>query len=85
MLVSPSLAWKLVLGAALLGAIAASQLARAPARPAATEELRRLMICALGLYAVGFVGSLNRSPGARGARLLLGHLDLRAGIVDGPW
>ena len=62
MLVSPSLAWKLVLAAALLGAIAASQLARAPTHPAATEELRRLVVCALSLYAVGFLGSLTGHP-----------------------
>jgi hypothetical protein len=62
MLVSPSLAWKLVLGVALLGAIAASQFVRAPSRPVATEELRRLVICALGLYAVGFLGSLTGHP-----------------------
>lgn len=62
MLVSPSLAWKLVLAAALLGAIAASQFARAPAHPAASEELHRLVACALSLYAVGLLGSLTGHP-----------------------
>ena len=62
MLVSPSLAWKLVLAAALLGAIAASQFARAPRHPVAAEELRRLVVCALSLYAVGLLGSLTGHP-----------------------
>jgi len=62
MLLSPSLAWKLVLAAALFGAIAASQFARAPTHPAANEELRRLMLCALSLYAVGLLGSFTGHP-----------------------
>ncbi len=62
MLVSPSMAWKLVLASALLGAIVGSQLARAPARPAAPGEVRRLVACALGLYAIGLSGSLTGHP-----------------------
>jgi hypothetical protein len=62
MLVSPSLAWKLALAAALVGTIAAGQFARPPGHPAATEELRRLVVCALGLYAVGVLGWLTGHP-----------------------
>jgi hypothetical protein len=73
-LISPSLAWKLVLAAALLAAIAGSQLARAPAHPVAAAELRRLVGCALGLYAVGLAGSLTGHP-------LLAALVYSAGIA----
>jgi hypothetical protein len=55
----PSLAWKLAFAAVLVAAIAASACARAPRRAADPAELRRLVICALGLYAVGGLATLT--------------------------
>jgi hypothetical protein len=55
----PSLAWKLAFATILVAAIAASACARAPRRSADPSELRRLVICALGLYAIGGVATLT--------------------------
>ena len=64
----PTLAWKLAFAAVLVAAIAASACARAPRRSADPVELRRLVICALGLYAVGGLATLT-------------HHSILAGIV----
>jgi hypothetical protein len=55
----PSLAWKLAFAVVLVAAIATSAFARAPRRAADPVELRRLVICALGLYAVGGLATLT--------------------------
>ena len=54
----PSIAWKLVLVFVLVGAIVLSACARAPRRPLPRNELRRLVLAALTLYAVGVYASL---------------------------
>jgi hypothetical protein len=59
MLVSPTAAWKLALAIALLAAICASACARAPRRSVPRADLRRLVVAALTLYAVGAVASLT--------------------------
>jgi hypothetical protein len=55
----PSIAWKLVLVMVLVGGILLSALARAPRRPLPRGELRRLVMAALALYAVGVFASLT--------------------------
>lgn len=55
----PAFAWKLVLAVALAGVIFASAWAHAPQRSFPRGELRRLVLCALGLYAVGLAASLT--------------------------
>ena len=55
----PSVAWKLAFAIVLMGAIATSAFARAPRRAADPAELRRLVVCALGLYAIGGVATLT--------------------------
>ncbi|HEY5430992.1 MAG TPA: hypothetical protein VIK04_17890 [Solirubrobacteraceae bacterium] len=65
-----SAVWKLVFAVILLGAIIASACVHAPRQPAAFGELRRLVICALGLYAVGGLA-------------LLTHHAVLAGLVYG--
>jgi hypothetical protein len=72
--ISPSLAPKLVLAIALLGAVVGSRLARAPVHPAAPGEVRQLIGCAVGLYAVGIAAWLTGRP-------LLGMLVISAGIA----
>ena len=62
MLVAPADAWKIVLAAALGGAILASAYAKAPSRSFPTHELRRLVIGALALYVVGVAASLTHHP-----------------------
>jgi hypothetical protein len=62
MLVPPSDAWKLVLAIALAAAIFVSLYARAPRRTVPGYELRRLVLSALGLYAVGGLASLTHHP-----------------------
>jgi hypothetical protein len=56
---SPSVTWKLVLALVLVGAIVLSACARAPARPLARGELRRLVLAALTLYGVGVFASVT--------------------------
>lgn len=53
------IAWKLVLAAALLGAIVLSARARAPQRTLPSADLRRLVAAALALYAVGALAWLT--------------------------
>jgi hypothetical protein len=55
----PSIAWKLVLVLVLVGGIMLSACARAPRRPLPRTELRRLVLAALTLYAVGVFASLT--------------------------
>jgi hypothetical protein len=61
-LVAPADAWKVVLAAALGGAILASAYARAPSRSFPTHELRRLVVGALALYVIGVAASLTHHP-----------------------
>lgn len=56
---SLTLAWKLAFAVVLVAAIATSALARAPRRAAHPVELRRLVGCALTLYAVGGLATLT--------------------------
>lgn len=62
MLVPPSDAWKLVLAIALAAGIFVSLYARAPRQAIPGVELRRLVISALGLYAVGALASVTHHP-----------------------
>jgi hypothetical protein len=57
--VPPADAWKIVLAVALGGAILASAYAKAPRRAFPSRELRRLVLGALVLYAVGLAASLT--------------------------
>ena len=58
----PSFAWKLVLVLVLVGGIMLSACARAPRRPLPRSELRRLVLAALTLYAVGVFASMTHHP-----------------------
>lgn len=58
----PSIAWKLVLVFVLVTGIGLSAFARAPRRPLPRGELRRLVLAALSLYAVGVYASLTHHP-----------------------
>jgi hypothetical protein len=62
MVVPPSYAWKLVLALALIAAILVSLVARAPQRAISSAELRRLVLSAVALYAVGALASLTHHP-----------------------
>jgi hypothetical protein len=62
MVLPPSYAWKLALALALLVAIFVSLLARAPQRAVPGAELRRLVLSAVALYAVGGLASLTHHP-----------------------
>jgi hypothetical protein len=62
MIVPPSVAWKLVLAIALAAAIFISLYARAPERAIPGSDLRRLVLAALGLYAVGAFASITHHP-----------------------
>jgi hypothetical protein len=55
----PSVAWKLLLALVLVGAIVLSACAKAPSRPLPRGELRRLVLAALILYAVGVFASMT--------------------------
>ncbi len=59
MVVPPSDAWKLVLAIVLGGGIFVSAYAHAPRRTVPGSDLRRLVLSALGLYAVGGLASLT--------------------------
>ena len=59
MVVPPSDAWKLVLAIVLGAAILLSAWGRAPRRAVPRADLRRLVVSAIGLYAVGGVASLT--------------------------
>lgn len=54
-----TLIWKLVLAAALAGAISASALVRPPRQSFPGADLRVMLLAALGLYLVGFGASLS--------------------------
>jgi len=58
-LVELSLIWKLGLTVVLLGAIFLSAVARAPRRSFPSDDLRAMVISAVGLYAVGLGASLS--------------------------
>jgi uncharacterized membrane protein YfcA len=62
MVVQPSEAWKLVLAVMLGAGILISVYAHAPRRAVAGSDLRRLVLSALSLYAVGGVASLTHHP-----------------------
>jgi hypothetical protein len=74
MVLPPSVAWKLVLALALMAAIFVSLYARAPEHAVPGSDLRRLVVSALGLYAVGGLASLTHHR-------LLAALVYSAGIV----
>jgi hypothetical protein len=59
MVLAPSAAWKLVLAIALVAAICLSACARAPRQAVPGAELRRLVVAAVTLYAVGALASLT--------------------------
>jgi hypothetical protein len=59
MFVPPSDAWKLVLAVALGAMIFVGAYGAAPRRSVPSADLRRLVLCALGLYAVGAAASLT--------------------------
>jgi uncharacterized membrane protein YfcA len=62
MVVPPSVAWKLVLAVVLMSGILISAYAHAPRRAVPGADLRRLVISALALYAVGGLASLTGHP-----------------------
>ncbi len=70
MVVSLSVASKLAVAGALGGAIFASACARAPRHRTPAAELRRLVLCALALYLIGVLATLN-------------HFAIVAGVVYG--
>lgn len=70
MVISVAAAWRLAVAIAFCGAIFTSACARAPRQSVPGAELRRLVACALILYAVGAVASLS-------------HHELLAGVVYG--
>jgi hypothetical protein len=65
-----STAWKLVFAVALVGTIVVSACARAPRQAVPPRELRRLVLCAIGLYGVAAFASLH-------------HHEMLAGLVYG--
>jgi hypothetical protein len=66
MLVPPSAAWKLALAIALGAAIFVSAYARAPKQPVPGADLRRLVVSAIALYAVGGAASLTHHAALAG-------------------
>jgi hypothetical protein len=62
MVMHPSDAWKVVLAIVLGAAIVGSVYVRAPHRAIPGSNLRRLVLSALGLYAIGAVASLTHHP-----------------------
>ena len=62
MVVPPSVAWKLVLAVVLLSGILVSAYAHAPRRAVPGADLRRLVLSALALYAVGALASVTGHP-----------------------
>lgn len=74
MIVPVSVAWKVVLACALAAAIFTSLYARAPQRAVPGADLRRLVLSALGLYAIGAFASISDHP-------LLAALVYAAGIA----
>ena len=74
MFVLPSDAWKLVLAIVLGAGIFLSAYANAPRRAVPGADLRRLVVSALSLYAVGGLASLTHHP-------VLAGLVYAAGII----
>jgi hypothetical protein len=72
MVVPPSDAWKLVLAIVLGAAILLSAWGRAPRRAVSRTDLRRLVVSAIGLYAVGGLASLTQHPALAGFAYALG-------------
>ncbi len=66
MTVPLTVAFKLGFALVLVLAILASACVRAPRRSVDPTELRRLVVCALGLYAVGGFASLTHHSGLAG-------------------
>jgi hypothetical protein len=62
MVVASADAWKLVLAIALGAVVVLSAFARAPRRAVPGADLRRLVVAALALYAVGGIASLTHHP-----------------------
>jgi hypothetical protein len=62
----PTVAWKLAFAIVLVAAIATSAFARAPRRSADPVALRRLVGCALTLYAVGGLATLTHHSALAG-------------------
>jgi hypothetical protein len=62
----PTVAWKLAFALVLVAAIATSACARAPRRSADAVELRRLVACALALYAVGGLATFTHHSALAG-------------------
>jgi len=74
MVVQPADAWKLALAIVLAAAIIVSAFAHAPRRAVPSGDLRRLVVSALVLYAVGGLASLTHHP-------MLAGVVYAAGIV----
>ncbi len=74
MVMPPSAAWKLLLAITLAAAILLSACAAAPRRAVPGRDLRRLVLSALALYAVGGLASLTHHP-------VLAGLVYAAGII----
>jgi uncharacterized membrane protein YfcA len=74
MVMPPSDAWKLVLAIVLGAGILVSAYAHAPSRAVPGADLRRLVVSALTLYAVGGLASLTHHP-------VLAGLVSAAGII----
>ena len=70
----PSIAWKLAFVLVLVCGILLSACARAPRRPLPGAELRRLVLAALTLYAVGVCASLTHHPFLAGTVYVSGIL-----------
>src|SRR5437879_3935338 len=87
-----SIVWKLVLAAALGGAILISAVGRAPREPVPRTDLRALVAGALLLYAVGLLAALTHRPTMAGilygsgiaVSSLAGWLSRGADSGDGP-
>src|SRR5579871_4096591 len=62
MFAAVSQTWKLLLTVTLLGAILCSVTIRAPREPVERGDLRRLVLAAVILYAVGTLASLSHHP-----------------------
>ena len=81
MVVPPSVAWKLVLAVVLMSGILISAYAHAPRRAVPGADLRRLVLSALALYAVGGLASLTGHPATAAIVYAAGHPRLCAGRV----
>jgi hypothetical protein len=66
MVVTLSSLWRIALAVTLGALILVSVCGRAPRRSAPPGELRRLVLCGLGLYVVGGLASLTHHPALGG-------------------